>query len=331
MKGLHHITVETERLKYEFDIRRNITVIQGDSATGKTTLIGLLQDYARRGESGGVRIQSNVPCVVYSGDQSHWKMLLSDVRNSVVFFDENSEFIASEAFASFIQETDNYYVFITRRNLWALPYSIHEIYGIRTSGKYHFPDQVYHEFYPLYPAREPDQFDNSVVLLLEDSKSGFQFFQKAAGGLTCISAEGNSNLSRTLSSLDLSKKTVIIADGAAFGAFIRNLLLEMEIRGNAGLFLPESFEWIILKSGVIRRADVSHILEHPEDYIESDRFFSWERYFTHLLEELTKDDDVLRYQKSRLSDFYTTPQSITKILSVLPEQIQQLLGSIGQE
>ena len=154
MKGIHHITVETERLKYEFDIRRNITIIQGDSATGKTTLIDLLRDHARRGDSGGVRIQSDVRCVVYSGDPSQWTVLLSAVQNSIVFFDEDSEFINTEEFASFIQATDNYYVFITRRNLWTLPYSIHEIYGIRTSGKYHFPDQIYHEFYPIYPARE---------------------------------------------------------------------------------------------------------------------------------------------------------------------------------
>ena len=39
MKGKHHIIVESARLKYEFDIKRNITIIQGDSAPGKTTLI----------------------------------------------------------------------------------------------------------------------------------------------------------------------------------------------------------------------------------------------------------------------------------------------------
>ena len=31
-----------------------------------------------------------------------------------------------------------------------LPYSIKEIYGIRTSGRYHFPEQIYHEFYQIY-------------------------------------------------------------------------------------------------------------------------------------------------------------------------------------
>ena len=51
MHGKHHIVVESENLKYEFEIRRNITVIQGDSASGKTTLIELLQLHSRQRRS----------------------------------------------------------------------------------------------------------------------------------------------------------------------------------------------------------------------------------------------------------------------------------------
>ena len=39
MKGKHKVIVSTKRLKYEFELRRNLTIIQGDSATGKTTLV----------------------------------------------------------------------------------------------------------------------------------------------------------------------------------------------------------------------------------------------------------------------------------------------------
>ena len=38
MKGKYHVIVQNKRLRYEFDIKRNITIIRGDSATGKTTL-----------------------------------------------------------------------------------------------------------------------------------------------------------------------------------------------------------------------------------------------------------------------------------------------------
>jgi hypothetical protein len=35
MIGKHHVIIETSGLKYSFEIQRNITIIQGDSATGK--------------------------------------------------------------------------------------------------------------------------------------------------------------------------------------------------------------------------------------------------------------------------------------------------------
>ena len=39
MKGKYSILVQNNRLRYEFTIYRNITIIRGDSATGKTTLL----------------------------------------------------------------------------------------------------------------------------------------------------------------------------------------------------------------------------------------------------------------------------------------------------
>ena len=45
MKGKHRIVVSTKRQKYEFELRRNLTILRGDSATGKTTLIEMIQDH----------------------------------------------------------------------------------------------------------------------------------------------------------------------------------------------------------------------------------------------------------------------------------------------
>ena len=44
MKGMHRVVVSTKRLKYDFVIRRNITIIQGNSATGKTTLVDMIRE-----------------------------------------------------------------------------------------------------------------------------------------------------------------------------------------------------------------------------------------------------------------------------------------------
>ena len=45
MKGIHKVTIYTKRIRYEFELTRNITIIRGDSATGKTTLIDMVQEY----------------------------------------------------------------------------------------------------------------------------------------------------------------------------------------------------------------------------------------------------------------------------------------------
>ena len=42
MKGSHRIIVESRKVKYDFVIHRNITVITGDSGSGKTGLIDLM-------------------------------------------------------------------------------------------------------------------------------------------------------------------------------------------------------------------------------------------------------------------------------------------------
>ena len=70
--------------------------------------------------------------------------------NTIVFIDEDYSFVFTEEFASVIKNTSNYYVLITRQPLYNLPYSVNEIYGIRTTGKYHFPEKIYNELYPIY-------------------------------------------------------------------------------------------------------------------------------------------------------------------------------------
>ena len=45
MKGSHRIIVESRKVKYDFTIKRNITMLTGDSGSGKTVLIELIRDY----------------------------------------------------------------------------------------------------------------------------------------------------------------------------------------------------------------------------------------------------------------------------------------------
>ncbi len=74
MKGKYHITVQNNRLRYEFDIKRNIRIIKGDSATGKTTLYSMIALAARLGESSGVEVRCEKKHRTL--DELDWKLLL---------------------------------------------------------------------------------------------------------------------------------------------------------------------------------------------------------------------------------------------------------------
>lgn len=54
MKGTYRVTIQNKKIKYDFEIRRNITVIRGDSATGKTTLVDMVREYYENGAASGV-------------------------------------------------------------------------------------------------------------------------------------------------------------------------------------------------------------------------------------------------------------------------------------
>lgn len=90
--------------------------------------------------------------------------------------------------------------------------------------------------------------------------------------------------------------------------------------GHILLYLPESFEWLILKAGVIPGADMDNILKNPADYIESAQYFSWEQYFTELLIRLSSVRDYMRYSKEKLMPFYLQEENVQKILHAMGQK-----------
>lgn len=314
MKGSYHITVQNKRIRYDFEIRRNITVIRGDSATGKTTLIDMVQEYYENGIASAVMLRCDKPCTVLSGKT--WSAQLSMMQDSIVFIDEGNDFVLTDAFASAIRNTDNYYVIVTREGIPSLPYSVNEIYGIRNSGKYGTLKQTYNVFYHLY---EVDQLSLPLCpscVITEDSNSGYQFYKNVCGDrVNCLSAYGKSNIFGLIVSR-CEEDILIIADGAAFGSEMEKVSKLMQEHPNIHLYLPESFEWLILQSGLISQKDLKKILAHPEEYIESRDYFSWERYFTQKLTMYTQDT-FLKYNKRQLNPAYWQEKTADQILGVM--------------
>lgn len=192
MRGNHRVIVQNKRIRYDFEIRRNITVIRGDSATGKTALVDMVREYYENGSASAVELAYDKQCTVLDGRT--WAGKLSMMKDSIVFIDEGNEFVISVEFAQTIQNTDNYYVIVTREGIPSLPYSVEEIYGIRDSGKYGTLKRTYNELYHLFDTdlyqtadnyqaiENPQVIENPQAIrpprvITEDSNSGYQFFQ----------------------------------------------------------------------------------------------------------------------------------------------------------
>lgn len=311
MKGKYRIVVQNKRLHYEFEIKRNITIIQGNSATGKTTLIEMLRQAENLGISSGVEVISDAPCTVLGG--RNWKWMLQNLAGNIIFLDEDNTFINTEEFAAAVQGSNNYFVLITRENLYNLPYSVEEIYGIHSSGKYQNTQKVYQEMYRIYSdtSQLPVMPEKVIV---EDSHSGYEFFRSVCSekNILCESAGGKSNIF-TILKRNGKEEICVIADGAAIGAEMNALHRLAERNENIKLYLPESFEWLILASGLIAGTEIKTILKEPENYIDSRQYLSWERYFTKLLIDKT-EDTYLKYRKSKLNQTYLHEKNKEKIL-----------------
>jgi len=313
MFGPQRVIIQNKRIKYDFELNRSITIIRGDSATGKTALVDMVREYENEGSDSAIQLSSEKHCCVLEG--AKWQSLLKDISDSIVFIDEGNNFVSSKEFATAIQGSSNYYVIVTRESLETLPYSVDEIYGIRNEGKYGGLKQTYNQLYRIYSKPQTNNISPEVVLT-EDSNSGFEFFDAISEDVECISAEGKSNIFKKLTELSSDKNILIVADGAAFGSQMEKVMDYLIVNNNFTLYLPESFEWLILSSGILEDTEIKSILESPSKYIDSVKYISWERYFTSLLVEKSKNT-YLKYNKKKLNPSYLQPSVKKAILNVM--------------
>ena len=137
-----------------------------------------------------------------------------------------------------------------------------------------------------------EDFQENENYVTEDEAAGLEFYQKWLGNRVKTSY-GNSNLSKYA-----KRGNTLIGDGAAIGPYMYDLML-----GEAELFLPECFEWILLHSPVFEKnKEVQEQLTHTSKYI-STKYQSWEEYFTEFLINISHGKEY-QYSKKKLNDCY---------------------------
>lgn len=156
------ISIKSKRLEYEFQIREKITFISGDSATGKTKMVSLINN----SDNPSVRIDVSNGFDLISISESEFSKFIKyanrriyenkysslkeywdnkdnfPVINSIIVIDDET-FVESNEFADFVNaDKYNYYIIINRTQISKTGYS-YEVYNLKTSGKLHWLEKRY--------------------------------------------------------------------------------------------------------------------------------------------------------------------------------------------
>ena len=136
MKGKHIINIVSRKARYILELERKISVIKGNSGTGKTTLIRLVSEYLEYGKKSGIKltVDSSASLGVLTNSSEREK-ILSSVHDMVLFIDEDVNYLYTEAFQKELKIADCYAVIVSRSGMFAgLPYSVFGIYELITEG-----------------------------------------------------------------------------------------------------------------------------------------------------------------------------------------------------
>jgi hypothetical protein len=252
---------------------------------------------------------------------------ISQFKDSILFFEEDIDFVKTKEFAEIVKNSNCYFVIVRRDAIKTLPYSVESIYEILEDKKYGNVKQVCNiieNVIDLDDISKTKMNGQIQTIITEDKNSGYTFFENISKESMndCVSANGNGNIVDKIREYgNKGNNILVVADGAALGAYISQIIEMAYKYRNIILYVPESFEWILLKSGVIKNIhNLENILKTPWEYIESEKYLSWERYFTALLIESTKGT-YLAYSKSELNPAYLDGEVYSKIKGFISNQI----------
>ena len=319
MKGRHVVSVVSRKATYRLELERKVSVIKGNSGTGKSSLIRLISEYLEFGKKSGIKVSvdSSVSLGVLT-NSSEWEKVLGSVHDTIVFVDEDVEYIYSGGFQKELWKSDCYAVIVSRSGgFTGLPYSISGIYELVTEKK---DENTTTSMYQLYE-EEHGNGDFGIVLT-EDSNSGFEMAKYAFDSVDTevLSAGGNASVLEMLGKTWISHRDVCVnVDGAAFGAYIEAVLKYAEIKGNIRITAPESFEYVILNFSDIEKhlsMDYGELIR-TYDYCDGCEYNTWEQYYESLLVWLTSKYLGFTYNKRKLNPWFKNRKCAEQYINVL--------------
>lgn len=284
------LIIDSDLFKCEIPLDRRITILRGDSGTGKSTIVDLVS-----GVIPDVHINCPLETIVTTVDT--WVAVMQSAYDSLLIFDD-LEIVSSLKFARFLKQTSengNYFLIVGREDISLqelefkhLSYSVFSMWELKADG-------VMHKAVPMFKDRICCTPDYDLVLT-EDSSGGFQFFSQLFDCKVLSTSAGKNSISNDLFQLVLNnlygyKKILVLFDSAAFGCHVTDFLETVNYLDNLDVeiyycFGYESFEYLLLKTNLF--AGNSKVQEHFGNLSRyANKYMSWETYFEELLEDVT--------------------------------------------
>lgn len=315
MKGSIYFKIWNKRVTYEFTINRGISVILGNSATGKTTLIRGIESYIKRGRDAGWHITTTAKNFAILS-HNNWEKELEENDETVFFIDEGFKDLSNSKFATALNGCNNYLVAVSRDNrLGCLTYAISSIYS--------FTGNSYNELLPKHnnvlTSVKPD------IIITEDENSGHDITRKLFD-CKVITSHGKDNMCNVVK--EQKGVCYVVVDGAAFGNAITELM-HLDIPGlDIYIFAPESFEFLMLCCSKFRRLCEDE-LSNTENYADTREYYTWEDYYNKLLRQLVKIWGA-SYNKEKWKHLHPIFKD-TLFLQELGSQFEDLQGILRDE
>lgn len=288
------IKIKSKLINYDLTFEHNLNILRGDSATGKSMFVELLDSR----KSSNIIIDSNYKLIHLNSEMLEGGYNLN--TNSVYILDEDDG-IEDKILIYNVNKNKYKFILIIRDlKLENLSYGTDQIYELYKSGKYNLNRRIYKD--NLNEDRlELLNFKDFNSIVTEDSESGFQFYSNYKN-FEVTSSNGNSNINNTIES-----NQIIIIDSIAFGPYIKQLL-DLIYNKNIFVVSPKSFEWLILTSDIFRINDT----DLDKNYKLSNYSKNKEKYYEIYLKEESSKINI-RYSKSKLNEKFLEEKQFNKI------------------
>lgn len=308
MENIIYIKIKSDLVNYDLKFNHRVNIISGDSATGKSTLINLLNNR----KNSKIDVNSNYKLLHLNSDFiEYMKNTNQSFSEEYVYLCDEMDITGEREILNIISKSKYKFILMIREsNLEELSYDISQIYELYQSGKYNISRPMYN----IEKINNNIKIEDINSILTEDSNSGYEFY-KNLNNFDVKSSEGNSNINKYL-----KNNQFVIVDSVGFGAYIKNFL-DMSRERNIFLIYPKSFEWLLLTSEIFRITD-----RDIENQFKGVTNIQREKYYEKLL-IFECEKRHLWYSKSKLNNIFLEDKQYTKIIHRLEELFNiNLLG-----